>query len=151
MFWSNVAVSVRAAFFVDALLQTSWFNQLPHYVKVGFIKGEYLSILYLLCMPIFHWHHTFSCRLFLQNIVIHFWIHLCTAWKVTQYGVFSGPYFPAFGLNTERYRVSLRIQFEWGKIRTRNNSVFGHFSRSAEYTSDHITCIQVHATTRKAL
>ena len=32
---------------------------------------------------------------------------------------YSGPYFPAFGLNTERYGVSLRIQFEWGKIRTR--------------------------------
>ena len=30
---------------------------------------------------------------------------------------FSGPYFPAFGL-TERYGVSLRIQFECGKIRT---------------------------------
>ena len=32
---------------------------------------------------------------------------------------FSGPYFPAFGLNTERYEVSLRIQPECGKIRTR--------------------------------
>ena len=31
----------------------------------------------------------------------------------------SGPYFPAFGLNTERYSVSLRIQSECGKIRTR--------------------------------
>ena len=39
-------------------------------------------------------------------------------------------YFPAFGLNTKRYFVSLRIQSEWGKIRTRENSVFGHFSRS---------------------
>ena len=28
---------------------------------------------------------------------------------------YSGPYFPAFGLNTERYTVSLRIQSEWGK------------------------------------
>ena len=37
------------------------------------------------------------------------------------YGVFSGPYFPAFGLNMERYSV---------KIRTRRNSVFAHFSRS---------------------
>ena len=43
---------------------------------------------------------------------------------------FSDPYFPAFGLNTERYFVSLRIQFECGKIRIRKNSVFGHFSRS---------------------
>ena len=26
--------------------------------------------------------------------------------KVSKYGVFSAPYFPAFGLNTERYSVS---------------------------------------------
>ena len=25
---------------------------------------------------------------------------IVTAWKVSKYGVFSGPYFPAFGLNT---------------------------------------------------
>ena len=54
-----------------------------------------------------------------------------TAWKVPKYGVFSGPYFPVFGLNTERYFVSLRIQSECGKIRTRKNSVFGHISHSA--------------------
>ena len=48
-----------------------------------------------------------------------------------KYGVFSGPYFPAFGLNTERYEVSLRIQSECGKIRSRKNSIFGHFSGSA--------------------
>ena len=36
-----------------------------------------------------------------------------TAWKVSKYGVFSGPYFPVFGLNTERYGVSLHIQSEW--------------------------------------
>ena len=39
----------------------------------------------------------------------------CTAWKVSKYGVFSGPYFPTFGLNTERY------------------SAFGHFSRNEPY------------------
>ena len=27
-------------------------------------------------------------------------IKMNTAWKVSKYGVFSGPYFPAFGLNT---------------------------------------------------
>ena len=42
----------------------------------------------------------------------------------------SGPYFPVFGLNTERYSVSLRMQSEYRKIWTRNSSVFGHFSRS---------------------
>ena len=53
-----------------------------------------------------------------------------TAWKVSKYRVFSGPYFPAFGLNTERYFVSLPIHSKWGKIRTRKYSVFGHFSHS---------------------
>ena len=33
--------------------------------------------------------------------------HTDTAWKVSKYGIFSGPYFPAFGLNTERYGVSM--------------------------------------------
>ena len=52
-----------------------------------------------------------------------------TAWKTSKYRVFSGPYFPAFGLNTEIYSVNLRIQSEYRKIRTRKNTVFGHFSR----------------------
>ena len=29
------------------------------------------------------------------------------AWKVSKYGVISGPYFPPFGLNTERYEKTL--------------------------------------------
>ena len=33
---------------------------------------------------------------------------------------FLCPYFPAFGLNTERYGLSLRIQSGGGKIWTRN-------------------------------
>ena len=48
----------------------------------------------------------------------------------SKYEVISGPYFPAFGLNMERYEISLRIQSQCGKIRTRNYSVFVHFSRS---------------------
>ena len=32
---------------------------------------------------------------------------------------YSGAYFPAFGLNTERYSVSLHSQSECGKIRSR--------------------------------
>ena len=53
-----------------------------------------------------------------------------TAWNVSKYGVIFGPYFLVFGLNTEIYEVILRIQFEYRKIRPRNNSVFGHFSRN---------------------
>ena len=32
---------------------------------------------------------------------------------------YSGPHFPAFGLNTKRYSVPPRIQSEYGKMRTR--------------------------------
>ena len=32
---------------------------------------------------------------------------------------YSGPHFPAFGMNTERYEVSLGIQSECEKMRTR--------------------------------
>ena len=42
---------------------------------------------------------------------------------------FSGPYFPAFGRNTERYSVSLHIQPECMKIRARetpNTDTFSH-------------------------
>ena len=61
------------------------------------------------------------------------WLHFHIFWKisliekVSKYGVFSGPYFPAFELNTERYKISPRIQSKCGKIQTRK---FGHLSHS---------------------
>ena len=45
-----------------------------------------------------------------------FLIHCVKSARIWSY---SGPYFPVFGLNTERYGVSLRIQFECAKMRTR--------------------------------
>ena len=38
--------------------------------------------------------------------------------KTVRIRSFPAPYFPAFRLDTERYRPSLRIQSEYGKIRT---------------------------------
>ena len=42
---------------------------------------------------------------------------------------YSGPYFPAFGLNTERYGVSFRIQSKCGEIRTKIVVLYGDFWR----------------------
>ena len=42
------------------------------------------------------------------------------------YGVFSGPYFPAFRLNTEIYGENLRIQSQYRTIGNRKSSVFGY-------------------------
>ena len=61
-------------------------------------------------------------------------VGLSTVWKVSKYGVFAGPYFSVFGLNTESYGVNLRIQYEYGKTQIRRNSAFGHFSRSAGFS-----------------
>ena len=47
---------------------------------------------------------------------------------MSKYGAISGPYFAGLELNTEIYGINLCIQSEYLKMRTRNNSVFGHFS-----------------------
>ena len=43
----------------------------------------------------------------------------------------SGPHFPAFGLNTERYSVSLRIESECGKM-WRDTPYLSEFNPNAE-------------------
>ena len=67
-----------------------------------------------------------------------------TAWKVSKYGVFSGLYFPIFGLNTEIYSVNLRIQSKYRKIRTRKTSVFRDFSRSDTHIYRHTSNVNIH-------
>ena len=50
------------------------------------------------------------------NLLTFLVLHCVKSVRIRNY---SGPHFPAFGLNTERYGVSLRIQSECGKMRTR--------------------------------
>ena len=50
-----------------------------------------------------------------------------TALKVSKYRVLSGPHFPVFGLNTEIYGVTLCIQSEYRKIRTRKTPYLDTF------------------------
>ena len=51
---------------------------------------------------------------------------------------FSGQYFPAFGLNTERYFVSLRLKSECEKMRTRKIPYGENFSRSEMFENTEI-------------
>ena len=46
---------------------------------------------------------------------------------MSKYGVFSGPFIPVFGLNTETYGVNFRIQSEDRKIRTRKTPCLDTF------------------------
>ena len=59
-----------------------------------------------------------------------------TAWKLSKTGIFSSSYFPVFGLNTKICGANHCIQSEYRKIRTRKNSVFGHFSRSDNFSKN---------------
>ena len=69
-------------------------------------------------------------------------LYLCAAITITQKKKsFSGPYFPTFGRNTERYSVSFRIQSEYGKMPTRKTLKYRYFSRSETYTS---VCFVIH-------
>ena len=92
------------------------------------MKLRYFTYWFLL--PVFH-------ESTIINIKILALEYQCV--KIVQMRSFSGPYFPAFGLNTERYGASLRIQSQCGKIWTRKNSVSGQFSRSVWAISPWLT------------
>ena len=98
------------------------------------LKDEYITYSWICNMPqVAHLgdeQHDLT-DLYNHIIIVKHCNRICyTVWKVSKYGVISGPRFPAFGLNMEIYSINLCIQSKYRKIRTRNNSVFGHFSRS---------------------
>ena len=92
-----------------------------HFAKIVLLKlnfhdeGQLSANCLFYCFSHFAWNFFFS---------------VLTAWKVSKYGVISGPYFPVFGLNTGIDGINLRIYPEYRKIQTKNNSVFGFFSCS---------------------
>ena len=69
----------------------------------------------------------FSC------VVVDFLETHYTAGKLSEFGVFPGPYPPAIVLKREIERVKLRIESDCGKLWTRKNFEFGHFSRRVNY------------------
>ena len=75
----------------------------------------------------FFWRLTRNC------MKLSYWVRIVRSWtfvwELFNHGLLSGPHFPVFGLNTEINYVNLRIQFKYGKIRTKKSSAVGHFSR----------------------
>ena len=67
--------------------------------------SNFLAVKYLICL----WNHYFWIFLTIN-------IHCVKGVSIRSY---SGPHFPAFILNTEKYGVSLRIHSKYVKIRTR--------------------------------
>ena len=50
---------------------------------------------------------------------------ISTGWKVSKYGVISGPYFPVFGLNKERYGVTQYLDNFHAVFGARSKPYFG--------------------------
>ena len=70
-------------------------------------------------------------------------VHYVKSIRIRSY---SGPHFPAFGLNAERYSVSLRIQSECVKIQTRitpNKDTFYAVVEASE-TQAHMYFVKYH-------
>ena len=88
------------------------------YLLLYFIRNtQFRKIAILDVQAWSHYHHAKMVKITLK-ITKKVWKVSEKCVKSVQIQSFSGPYFPVFGLNTERYCVSLRVQSECGKIRT---------------------------------
>ena len=73
----------------------------PSFEGLNSINSQFNYIWYLLHVS--KWFF-YSDLIFRLNKIGHL-RRRSSAWKMSKYGVFSGPYFPALGLDTERYGV----------------------------------------------
>ena len=78
--------------------------------------SQHVIFLFLFCIWVFFHEHTWFTGQLGKEETISLTPHCVKSVHIRSY---YGPHFPAFGLNTERYSVSLRIESKCGKIRTR--------------------------------
>ena len=80
--------------------------------KAGYSDPTLISIRYKK-------HNTYYAQSYMEDFVTLItceeFREIAIVLKVSKYGIFSGPYFPVFELNTEIYSLNLRIQSEHGK------------------------------------
>ena len=100
------------------------------YFRILLFKMVYLSLFLQLKVQTKISSYVFLYIFTFVKINFHHFSKLLLSKKRPYLELYSGPHFPAFGLNTERYSVFLRIQSKCGKKRTRKCSLFGHFSQS---------------------
>ena len=86
---------------------------------VSFISQTKLICFIINIWPIrFLWSVIFCITRFLyKKALFGVFSYYFTAWKVFQYGVFSSPYFPAFGLNTVSPHCQMRKNTDHKKLR----------------------------------
>ena len=115
-------------FLADVTFSTLYLTIFPEKADQKCFSGMWLtpSLFNLLFLSRINLLQVLRCNLkYFQYVFIprfDYFIRFCyyNHWvKSVRIRSYSGPYFPAFGLNTERYSVSLRIQSKYGKIWTR--------------------------------
>ena len=94
----------------------------PFSTKRSYIPKQTCNFQLHICLSIYDLHCVKNVQItsFFWSVFSHIWAESREIQSIS-----------AFGLNPERYEVSLRIHSEYGKLQTRKNSVFGHISHSA--------------------
>ena len=89
------------------------------YTRTRFFAARNFVIKVLWCVNILtfpaYWYFDSASEIFIM-VIGEVYSHNVKSVRIR---IYSGPYFPAFRLNTEKYFISLRIQSEYGKIRTK--------------------------------
>ena len=75
------------------------------FLKILQIHGKHLC-----CSLFFNKAADLKAWSYLSTLILKNTFWWLTAWQVSKYEVFSGPYFPAFGLNTVRYSVPYSVR-----------------------------------------
>ena len=94
----------KTSFDFTKMISCSWENKYEKYCHLGF-----------------SWY---SCAIL---STLTYFMPLVTAWKVSKYGVISGPYFSAFGLNTGIYPINSVFSPNTGKYGPEISPYFGTF------------------------
>ena len=87
------------------------------YKEAKFSKLKHFLLIMIKCFFSFYNFFFYTQRVLVFHLLRGFCNVLCV--KSVRIRSYFGPNFPAFGLNTERYPVSFRIQSEYGNIRNR--------------------------------
>ena len=152
IYFVSIAVMIFSCFcYLSLMFQLHFFQEKVFeqiFLITRSVKCFMINVTFILCEKICRLRachslldslHKFSVKSFFSNCEqkpsflnwkLHFLSSDLHSVKSVHIRSFSGLYFPAFGLNTKRYFVYLRIQSECGKIQARKNSKYEQFSRS---------------------
>ena len=115
-FLSQVLLKMQQPYYVrEHVLKHTSFALLTLMISFDWSLKCNLEVLFLTRMVVFMFVTFLKCYQYFNKTKEHT-MHCVKSVRIRSY---SGPHFPAFGLNTYLYCVSLRIQSECGKMRTR--------------------------------